>query len=202
LVYNYYYLIVIIPALPASSKRRLFSFVHLSLERKSLTVRVNRLGYETTIFFDGVKTASVKKSRHRSRRWTRQFDRFRGPVITMVMLMLLLVRMLILMPCPDQRAERRTESKSRAFRRQRARVHVGEPCYKRAFILAIHLLSVFWRTMKGKMQTLLFFRRERIKYRRSLGTGTGMCMKHIIQVVPKRRTHYLLPDRGSLNVPT
>jgi hypothetical protein len=54
--------------------------------------------------------------------------------------------------------------------------------------------------MKGKMQTLLFFRRERIKYRRSLGTGTGMCMKHIIQVSRKWRTHYLLPDRGCLNV--
>jgi hypothetical protein len=32
---------------------------------------------------------------------------------------------------------------------------------------------------RKKMQTLLSsFRRERMKYRRSLGTGTGMCMKH------------------------
>jgi hypothetical protein len=129
-----------VTSLPASSKRRLFSFVHLSLERKSLTVRVNRLGYETTIFFDGVKTASVKKSRHRPRRWTRQFHRFRGPVVTMVMLMLLLVRMLILMPCPDQRAERRTESKSRAFR---------QACYVRARISANHATSArsFWRSI-------------------------------------------------------
>jgi hypothetical protein len=38
---------------------------------------------------------------------------------------------------------------------QRARVHFGEPCNKRAFILAIHLLSVFWRTIKGSYASML-----------------------------------------------
>jgi hypothetical protein len=38
---------------------------------------------------------------------------------------------------------------------QRARVHFGEPCNKRPFILAIHLLSVFWRTIKGSYASML-----------------------------------------------
>jgi hypothetical protein len=38
---------------------------------------------------------------------------------------------------------------------QRARVHFGEPCNKRAFILAIHLLSVFWRTIKESYASML-----------------------------------------------
>jgi hypothetical protein len=38
---------------------------------------------------------------------------------------------------------------------QRARVNFGEPCNKRAFILTIHLLSVFWRTIKGSYASML-----------------------------------------------
>jgi hypothetical protein len=53
------------------------------------------------------------------------------------------------------RTANRTKVASISASVQRARVHFGEPCNKRAFILAIHLLSVFWRTIKGSYASML-----------------------------------------------
>jgi hypothetical protein len=75
-------------SLPALRGEGCFFFVLLSFCTKRLTVRLTgwiakRLSSSTgCICYPGVKTASVNKSRHRPRRWTRQFDRSRGPGVT------------------------------------------------------------------------------------------------------------------------
>jgi hypothetical protein len=53
------------------------------------------------------------------------------------------------------RTANRTKVASISASVQRARVHFGVPCNKRAFILAIHLLSVFWRTIKERYASML-----------------------------------------------